>query len=41
MFGDSGGVGGVYSKGPFGERVREVLGGGGCEILGGRDMFPR
>lgn len=41
MFGDCGGVDEVYSKGPFGERVREVLGGGGCEILGGGGIFPR
>ena len=38
---DDGGVVGLFSKCPFGERVREVLGGSGCDILGGGDKFPR
>ena len=38
---DDGGVVGVFYKGPFSERVREVLGGSVCDILGGGDMFPR
>ena len=36
-----GGVIRLFSKCPFGERVREVLGGGGCDILRGGDKFPR